>query len=1054
MRNSLYTLLCILLATHLSAQTIFEQNGKFGLKDLEGQEVVPATYTQIIDARDGYFLLCQAMTETTTLHKLEELPKLPEDNNYTSRISLWDTAIAFPYRTDFRYGLYHKDWTKPMPAIYEAVYVVQYAEAFAVKQDGTYYLYNPDKHKLNKKVSFQQFKPIGSEMGAFIQKNGKWGKVSSFLTEEIKPIYEDVQPVANADDLWALKKNGEFVFFDAQEEAITMSEPVEGYEFTVLKDRFFAKKNGKWGVKTKNMDVWIIDPQFEGLQFYSQKTLIAKQNGKWGLIDAEGNTVHPFQYKDIQAGYHDLLAIQASDTYRLYTWKDGELKEPYKNLEFHSLVQLPTLTPKQRLIDLNDKKGLFEEGKGVVIPPKFDDLQPYTTFDFTEEYDETTVPIATILDSKKGLYIHRDGAYTEALPPIYDDFVDITDFSGAYLPSCTKFIVKQNGKWGIASSNQVTESINIEYDSIQYVLGAGNLLICQKGGNWGIIEPTSRTNSRVAVPFEYEEIRQATNDAPIFEVKKNGKWGKLQVDGLLEKKTTSDASGPYRKPDPFDKKGDTPISLKTLTPTSYDAIKSLKKLPQYTVIQKNGKFGLLNATGKEILPTEFDEINYESKLTVLVKQDGKIGSAALNTGHVLFKRGIEELFSLKWSSEIGQTTFRTNIMFANNSLIVGSNGTTRNQADDKDGLFFLDTNTGEVSQLLRPQSEGKTDINGQAIDGNKVFFGNENGQAFCYQLSGELLWKDSLFGEIENSPTLADVNSDGIKDAIFATDKGHIYALNGTDGTKLWEFKDPEGGFYMATPAVFDISKDGTPDVFIGSGGRSYFYAINGKNGQQLWRFKTKSTAGFVDGSGVHASASILLESGKSPQIVVAESYGIIHFLNTEGKWQRYIANSLGIFSTPVFSPNGLIINGASWNGKGNVDLTLINGEEDWAFQESGNVYYAIRKTQMDGAPSTKTSSSAFVADVLGDGSYQVGIADEAGKFQIINEKGEVLDILQLEAGVEAPLFVGDIDNDGLLEIVIACTNGKIYCYDTKSSGNVFWGQFRGNNANTGVIKK
>jgi outer membrane protein assembly factor BamB len=45
--------------------------------------------------------------------------------------------------------------------------------------------------------------------------------------------------------------------------------------------------------------------------------------------------------------------------------------------------------------------------------------------------------------------------------------------------------------------------------------------------------------------------------------------------------------------------------------------------------------------------------------------------------------------------------------------------------------------------------------------------------------------------------------------------------------------------------------------------------------------------------------------------------------------------------------------------------------------------------------------------------------------------------------GAEASPFVGDVDGDGKLEILIADLDGNLYCFDTGSKGKVEVGGFR-----------
>lgn len=93
-----------------------------------------------------------------------------------------------------------------------------------------------------------------------------------------------------------------------------------------------------------------------------------------------------------------------------------------------------------------------------------------------------------------------------------------------------------------------------------------------------------------------------------------------------------------------------------------------------------------------------------------------------------------------------------------------------------------------------------------------------------------------------SSPTVVDLNKDGILDIIiggggkeFTQVSTAVAAVDGATGTLLWEVP---GHNQMVGSAIFqDINKDGTADVFIG-GRSAMLFALNGTTGEKLWEFK------------------------------------------------------------------------------------------------------------------------------------------------------------------------------------------------------------------------
>ena len=126
-------------------------------------------------------------------------------------------------------------------------------------------------------------------------------------------------------------------------------------------------------------------------------------------------------------------------------------------------------------------------------------------------------------------------------------------------------------------------------------------------------------------------------------------------------------------------------------------------------------------------------------------------------------------------------------------------------------------------------------------------------------------------------------------------------------------------------------------------------------------------------------------------------------------------------------------------------EYILTNEDEGFTFISKDGPYKSIK---LGG----KLSATPVVADILDNGTLQMIVADEDGNIIIADEDANELKRFKIASGAEASCFIGDIDGDGFLELLVADLNGYLYCYDTKSKGEVFWGSYRGNKLNTGVV--
>lgn len=112
----------------------------------------------------------------------------------------------------------------------------------------------------------------------------------------------------------------------------------------------------------------------------------------------------------------------------------------------------------------------------------------------------------------------------------------------------------------------------------------------------------------------------------------------------------------------------------------------------------------------------------------------------------------------------------------------------------------------------------------------------------CETKKTELAWVQdfSLIGS-QSSPRGADLNGDGVLDVVMGAGKNEyqfsesgVMALDGRSGELIW--RQSAGDQVFGSPTFYDVTGDGTPEVFIG--GRSpHFKALDGKTGEVLWDY-------------------------------------------------------------------------------------------------------------------------------------------------------------------------------------------------------------------------
>jgi hypothetical protein len=141
---------------------------------------------------------------------------------------------------------------------------------------------------------------------------------------------------------------------------------------------------------------------------------------------------------------------------------------------------------------------------------------------------------------------------------------------------------------------------------------------------------------------------------------------------------------------------------------------------------------------------------------------------------------------------------------------------------------------------------------GGASDATKVFALNRD---------GSLKWVRDTGGYTLASPTLADLDGNGVLDVAIGTfegsNPGQVFALRGSNGTDLAGYpRSSGGGVVLGSITTADLNGDGGQDLVVPTGGGIYSY--DGKTGRALFglaqgntAFQNSPTITDIDGNGL-----------------------------------------------------------------------------------------------------------------------------------------------------------------------------------------------------------
>ena len=278
----------------------------------------------------------------------------------------------------------------------------------------------------------------------------------------------------------------------------------------------------------------------------------------------------------------------------------------------------------------------------------------------------------------------------------------------------------------------------------------------------------------------------------------------------------------------------------------------------------------------------------------------------------------------------------------------------------------------------------------------------------------------------ESSPTIADINKDGIDEILIGTltkspdgfsHGGQVIVMR-HDGSILW--KAQLDAPVNSAPAVGDLDNDGDMEIIVSVGGDAGDLLHQGgviafdHNGNRLWTFRTLDDYP-EDGysNGVYSSPTLCDTDGNGTKEIIF------------GAWDRNIY---------LLDHNGVSL----WNnipGIGQVHQGFHNGDTIWS---------TAACTDLD---SNGSKEIIIGADITGGGILPDGTVTQDGGFLYVFDKnGTILVRRYVPEAIFSSPAVADINNDGIGEIVVGTSwffwqqNGgnpvpKVYAFST---ANVF----------------
>ncbi len=370
-------------------------------------------------------------------------------------------------------------------------------------------------------------------------------------------------------------------------------------------------------------------------------------------------------------------------------------------------------------------------------------------------------------------------------------------------------------------------------------------------------------------------------------------------------------------------------------------------------------------------------------------------------------------------------------------------------------LYCVDAATGAVR--WKHKSDGgplDASVAVADLDGDgklEVLSGDSGyGKLYCLGADGKLKGVFQLPSGTDSPPAVADLDGDGVVEVLAGSmwqrdGDGAITCFNGKTRAKVWErrFK----GCVQSEPVLADLNADGVLDAIITTWrGDRKIHALNGKDGALLWEFETR---GNDKSMGMYHGVAVS-RTGDSLTVYAATCEGDVYALDARGKqrWHKQVGGYL-------FAP----ITIADFDGDGRDELALgsnklhmlnaEDGSEVWSSPLAASLDRGCAPVDADGDGDLDVLYFAGCSVIARDGkSGDVTFTYDAPR------KGSTYEEISC-----APV-IADFDGDGTLDVFFVIGQGTSTDEFKRNHGIAMavrlkgkgtgWPTFRGNLRRTG----
>ncbi len=277
-----------------------------------------------------------------------------------------------------------------------------------------------------------------------------------------------------------------------------------------------------------------------------------------------------------------------------------------------------------------------------------------------------------------------------------------------------------------------------------------------------------------------------------------------------------------------------------------------------------------------------------------------------------------------------------------------------------------------------------------------------------------ILWRYDTRDASYGQSAAGDIDGDGRLEVVFGCyrNDSSVHALNAEDGSLLWKVntaRQGRDGCNDVAPALFDVNRDGRPEVLLPASCTPTTFCFDGRNGVPLWSAPTRGsdsppTIADIDGDGV-------------VEMLHGEFGGWVRCLNVENgalEWELEVDRHSWIQTAPTL---------LDCDGNGALDFVVATWNSVEGDTNTVRAYRCSDRALLWSVPlADVVYHGSAVADFDGDGLPELALGDYSGVLYVLNAEDGSIAWSKPSLGVGhyigAPVSAGDIDGDGRCDLV------------------------------------